>query len=254
MGHRMPGEPTHWIAVAGEDAGHFHTVTHLVDRVLEASIDWFTRETRDELRAWRGPNEGEQWWGLKRAFGDARAARLPIHGHFGGSPGHPEAGMIRAQLLLWKRACIDGRPISAGILVRDTDREGRRTGALQAIGDHAAWGFRVLLAYPDPEIEAWTIIGFEPASNVETTRLAEITARLGFSPVACPERLTSTVTGSERDVKLVLEELTGGDRQRRATCLDQPLSSLKRRGTSCGLTAFLDAIEAEVVPLYGMTP
>ncbi|WP_437635495.1 hypothetical protein [Sorangium sp. So ce854] len=138
----MPPEPTRWFALAAEDTGHHAAVTRLTDRVLEARIGWFTPETRDEIRRWRAPAPMDRYWELKRAFVDARRLGLPIRGNFGEQP---EVGMIRAQLLLWKRAQLHGERIDVGFIARDTDGKGRLAGARQAVrsGD---WAFRIVLA------------------------------------------------------------------------------------------------------------
>lgn len=234
-------DPTAWFVLACEDGGHFDAVTKLVDRVLESKIDWFV----PELRGWRARN-GYPWWPLKNAWRDARAARLPLYGQFDGEPAAPEAGMVRAQLLLWQRA---GERIEAGFIARDTDRTAAAIdGARQAIRA-SRWPFVVVLAYPHPEVEAWHIVGFEPATEHEHARVDGVTGRLGFSPIRHPEKLTSKAL-TERDAKRVLEELVDGDSDRKTQCLEAPLEVLRSRGASCGLVAFLDAVEQDIVPLF----
>ncbi|WP_437715080.1 hypothetical protein WMF45_00860 [Sorangium sp. So ce448] len=178
----MPPEPTLWFALAAEDNGHHAAVTRLTDRVLEGRVEWFQPETRDELRGWRGPTQVHAYWALKNAFHDARSLGLPIRGDFGGEPAQLEAGMIRAQLLLWKRAHLGGERIDVVFIARDTDGKRRLAGAQQA-ASHGDWEFRIVLAYPEPEIEAWYIAGFEPATEDERARAEEQKLQLGFSPL-----------------------------------------------------------------------
>lgn len=189
----------------------------------------------------------DRYWELKRAFVDARRLGLPIRGNFGEQP---EVGMIRAQLLLWKRAQMDGERIDVGFIARDTDGKGRLAGARQAVSS-GDWRFRIVLAYPDPEIEAWFIAGFQPATRVEQVRAEAQQKRLKLSPMEQPERLKATVAGTDADTKKVLAALTGGDPDRQADCLETSIEQLRRRGERCGLAAFLEAVEAEIVPLLG---
>ncbi|KYF61106.1 hypothetical protein BE11_16505 [Sorangium cellulosum] len=240
-------EPTLWFALAAEDTGHHTAVTRLTDRVLEARVGWFTPDTRDAIRRWRAPTQVDRYWGLKRASDDARNLRLPIRGDFGGLP---EIGMIRAQLLLWKHAHIKGERIDVGFIARDTDGKSRLDGAREAVNS-GEWSFRVVLAYPDPEIEAWYIAGFKPATRAERERAEEQTRRLKFSPMEQPERLTATMAGKDTDSKKVLAALTADDPGRNADCLETSIDELRRRGGRCGLAAFLEAVETEVVPLLG---
>ncbi|MGK3967652.1 hypothetical protein WMF38_26205 [Sorangium sp. So ce118] len=243
----MPHEPALWFALAAEDAGHHAAVTRLTDRVLEARVGWFTPETRDALRRWRAPTQADKYWELKRAFADARSLRLPIRGNFGGEP---EAGMIRAQLLLWQRAHLKGERIDVGFIARDTDGKWRLSGARQAVSS-GDWGFGVILAYPEPEIEAWYIAGFIPVTRAEHTRAEEQKKLLKFSPLEHPERLKSTTAGVDADTKKVLVALTADDPDREADCLETDIEGLRKRGERCGLAAFLEAVETEVVPLFG---
>lgn len=244
----MPPEgPTLWFALAAEDTGHHAAVTRLTDRVLEQRVEWFVAETRDELRRWREPTQVDKYWELKRAFGDARSLGLPVHGRFEGI----EGGMIRAQLLLWKLAHDKGERIDVGFIARDTDGKPRLDGAQRAVKTRD-WPFRIILAYPEPEVEAWYIAGFEPATEDERARAEEIKQRLRFSPMDQPERLKSTVAGADADAKKVLAALTADDPDgRRADCLETSLDGLRRRGERCGLAAFLEAVETEIVPLLG---
>ncbi|WP_437958322.1 hypothetical protein WME76_00830 [Sorangium sp. So ce119] len=243
----MPPEPTLWFALAAEDTGHHAAVTRLTDRVLEARIGWFMPETRDEIRRWRAPTPMDRYWELKRAFVDARRLGLPIRGNFGEQP---EVGMIRAQLLLWKRAQLHGERIDVGFIARDTDGKRRLAGARQAVNS-GDWGFRIVLAYPDPEIEAWYIAGFEPATRAEQERAEAQQKRLKFSPMEQPERLKATVAGTDADTKNVLAGLTADDPDRKSDCLETSIEQLRKRGERCGLAAFLEAVETEIVPLLG---
>jgi hypothetical protein len=109
------------------------------------------------------------------------------------------------------------------------------------------WPFRVVLAFPHPEIEAWPIAVFEPRTKGEHARIRKQERQLGYSPVEEPERLTSTVSDGIADAKSVRDAIVaddgGGD------WLEIDLEVLRDRGRTCGLTDFLREVEAVVVPL-----
>ncbi|WP_437635496.1 hypothetical protein [Sorangium sp. So ce854] len=64
-----------------------------------------------------------------------------------------------------------------------------------------------------------------------------------------PERLKATVAGTDADTKKVLAALTADSPDRQADCLEASIEQLRRRGERCGLAAFLEAVETEIVPL-----
>ncbi len=221
-------------------------VTRLTDRVLEEAVDWFDHATRDAIRRWRAPTPLDAFWKVTSASTAARALRLLPRGDFSGEPAKLEASLYRAQLRLWQHAHVHGQPIHVGFIVRDTDHEPRKEGARQAV-ESGRWPFRVVLAFPHPEAEAWPIAVFEPAAEDERARLAEQTRRLGYSPVEQPERLTSTVSGKVTDAKTVRAELI--DASREHDWLEIDLDVLRRRGETTGLTDFLAEVASVVVPL-----
>ena len=251
-------DPKLFFAIACEADGDREAICRLADRVLESKIDWFGALTRDHVRAWCGPDAATSYWPVKTALKRARELGLPTRGHFDDVAQKPEAGMIRAQLLLlkrthdrWERGHVDGRRIDGAVIARDTDdHEDRLDGAKQAVGDGARWPFRIVLAYPHPELEAWFVAGFEATTSHERERIADITKRLGFSPIERPEELTSTNDDAGTDAKDVLDHLTADSADRQRACLEHDLEALRARGKSCNLAMFLEAVETELVPLF----
>ncbi|MBL8922174.1 MAG: hypothetical protein JNJ54_25215 [Myxococcaceae bacterium] len=65
------------------------------------------------------------------------------------------------------------------------------------------WAFRLVAMLPDPEVEVWQIVLAELPEQV----VAEVTARLGFSPVDEPLRLSATTNSAGRDCKVVRDLL-----------------------------------------------
>lgn len=241
----LEAEPTCWFALAAEDTPQHAAVTRLTDRVLEEAIDWFEPETRDTLRRWREKDPLSPYWKVTSAVKHARDLGLPLRGRFTGER-ELEAVMYHAQLLLFQHAHVHGHRIDVGFIARDTDRKARKDGAQQAV-ESGGWPFKVVLAFPHPEIEAWPIAVFRPTTRDEQARVDDQTQKLGYSPVAEPERLTSTVSGGVADAKAVRAALVGDDAE--DDWLEISLDLLRARGESCGLTDFLHEVERVVVPL-----
>lgn len=146
-------------------------------------------------------------------------------------------------------------PLDAVVLVWDVDvqSEGRPSGVEAARVEARRWApFQIICGFPDPAREAWVLAGFEPCDDDERVCLDRLHRDLGFSPVLHAVQLRSKEEGHPRDIKRVLRELTGGDHSREERCWTEPaIETLRTRGTSAGLAAFLDEIGACLVPLFG---
>lgn len=207
------------LGVACEDDGHFSAVTCLVDAALMAEHAWLDG-ILDSCRSWRG------------------------HGHIDGAPLECEAGMWRKVLMLFCRC--EPRP-DVVVLVRDMDGYGARRAGMEQVRRGIRWPFAVVIAAPQPEIEAWYVSGFAPMGPNERTALDELRRVLSFDPTHESHRLTSRPNDAVTDAKRVLGALCGGDRDRERLCLaDSAL--LRQRGASNGLGAFLDEVDHRVLP------
>lgn len=239
------------IGIVCEDHGHFFAVTHLVDAALIATHRWLDG-ILDNYRSWRGLADGKPWYKYDPADAyDLRpfihnGVRIPLAGHINGQPLKPEAGMWRKALLLFVHS--NPRP-NLVVLVRDMDGYATRSSGLTQVRDGLPWPFDVVVATPEPEVEAWHVCGFEPRDAAEQKRLKELTRKLSFNPVKESHRLTSHPNDADTDAKRVLEHLCDGDPDRREACLDDP-STLRARGTVNGLTAFLDEVDQHIVPVF----
>ncbi|MFM6137717.1 MAG: hypothetical protein ACKPCP_26855 [Sphaerospermopsis kisseleviana] len=85
------------------------------------------------------------------------------------------------------------------------------------------------------------------ASNDEKVILEDIKNKLTFDPCIESERLRST-SGKEperiRNIKFVVEQLTGKDMEREKQCWEETsLEILRTRGVKTGLTAYLQEAE-----------
>lgn len=144
-------------------------------------------------------------------------------------------------------------PIDVVVLVWDTDQQrgDRPDGVALARDDARRWArFQIVCGFPDPEREAWVLAGFEPCDDVEHQLLEELHRTLGFSPVVDAVRLRDKTHGALRNIKRVLDVLTRADADREARCwTDPPLVTLRARGVATGLSAFLDGLDASLLPL-----
>jgi|JI9StandDraft_2_1071091.scaffolds.fasta_scaffold129915_2 hypothetical protein len=245
----MPVDTPVIVAVAGEDRAHFDVVSKLMDRMVHEQRPW-TVGNLEVLRTWLACGD-RPWFSFKDAVRRAKAEKLRFHGKFGDAAGLPDAQMARAQLAMWKNHVDRGHKLDAVVLARDLDgRPTRRDGLLQAVTNEP-WPFAVLVAWCQPEAEAWYICAFAACDDAEHKRLAEIERTLELSPIHAAERLTSTAPDPRRDAKRVLAQLTADDHERRERCLAAPLDHLRTRGPHTGLTAFLSEVEAKYLPLWG---
>lgn len=240
------------LGVACEDHGHFSAVTYLVDAALLNEHDWLN-DIIESCRSWCGLESTEPWYKYDpRDAHDVRpvvlgGVRIAGHGHIKGKPLELEAGMWRRVLLLFCHR--DPRP-DVVLLVRDMDGYRDRIKGMKQARDGFDWPFSVVIAAPEPEIEAWHVTGFDPVSTKERETLEELRISLSFDPTLEPHRLTSHPNDAVTDAKLVLAALCDGDRDRRLLCIANP-SQLRERGAFNGLTEFLAEVDARIVPLLG---
>ncbi len=243
------------VGIACEDDGHFSVVTRLVDDRLVLSHGWLDGIIA-ECRSWRGLHQGDAWYKYNPDdASDIRpilvdGVRIAPQGHINGEPLKPEAGMWRRVLLRFGHA--KPRP-ELVILVRDMDGYPERLSGLTQVRDGLSWPFKVVVAAPQPEVEAWRVAGFVPSGERERTELDAVRRNLSFDPTKESHRLTSHPNDMARDAKRVLALLCGNDTVRRDDCLKDH-SRLLERGSKNGLAAFLHEIDEHIVPLFGSPP
>lgn len=243
------------LGVACEDHGHFSAVTYLVDAALLAEHAWLDGVI-DSCRSWCGLERSERWYKYDpRDALDVRpvvldGVRIAKHGHIRGHRLELEAGMWRNVLLLFCHC--EPRP-DVVLLVRDMDGYRDRRKGMEQVRKGFAWPFAVVIAAPEPEIEAWHVAGFVPADAKETEALEALRRRLSFDPTLESHRLTSHPNDAATDAKRVLEALCDDARDRRQRCLADP-GVLRRRGAANGLIDFLDEVDDAIVPRLGARP
>lgn len=251
----LPELPLHF-AIAGEDEAHYFVVATLTDRILTQHIPWLG-DVLESCRLWCESADGRPWSLFTRARKEVRArdlrSSLPT-GHFGrGEPGQLDARFARAQLHIWKTAHDRGERLDVVCIARDLDHKvGRLLGLDQAIAERP-WPFAVVLAWFQPEAEAWFIAGFEPRNDAERAAHAELRQEMGFWPIEQPHRLLSTHDTSLKDAKRVWAKLHCGDHDARLRSLQADLDVLRRNGAEIGVPEFMDQMVEKVVPLFAGT-
>lgn len=244
-----------------EAPGDFRLTSGLVDRVLrESGPSWVADnlEAPEVIRVWRPDGLGRAYFDLHKLDEYVKwfGVRVP-HGHFGGRSG--DAGALMARTVFRIVRALQGKdsdePIECAVLVWDGDAQlqDRLSGVKMARDEAHRWAsFQIICGFPDPEREAWVLAGFDPGDEDERTCLEALQRELEFSPVLHAVRLRAKEDGNRRNIKRVLSELTGGDPAREERCwTETALATLRARGRDTGLAAFLDEIEAVLVPLLG---
>lgn len=229
------------IGFVAESRGDFEKVLSvLVARVMEAEgVEGFADAAL--LRAAVLDGHPSAFVDVHDAIARCRERGIRVHG--------PRASLgvrsVRAALILFERFELPN--VDAVVVALDLDRDPGRADRVRRARDEAEWPFAVALALPQPELEAWVLLGFEATTDEERTTLESVRKSIGFDPTLHPERLTSTSASSPKDAKVVCARLVPA-RERRNICLEQPLERLAERGAACGLGDFLRELAERVAP------
>ena len=245
--------PTRIVIIAEADIDRRH-VCDLIDRkIVHHAPDWFDAQQLDQERVWSGIEPGTKftrWRQLKSIKVSSSALRI------GGFIGFKTDGPVRFDYAAARKAlllCALATPqADAVVLMRDLDdRPTDRIASInRAAADMGAARFNIILGLPIIKREAWTLNGFVAESTYEKRKVTKLRTELGFDPCFKAERLDAMAHGAKRDVKRVLNELTGGVAIREAQCWQQTeWKVLRERGKATGLDAFLSAVRDKLVPL-----
>jgi hypothetical protein len=153
-------------------------------------------------------------------------------------------------LALWLLHAAEHRP-DAVVLLRDDDGQTERRKGLEQARDTSKMGVPIVIGLAHLKRECWVLAGFEPQNEEERRRLEHLSAQLGFDPRSAADRLTARRPPSAlRNPKHVLDNLTGGDRDREADCWGKTgLNLLRDRGQGTGLADYLDEVLKCLAPL-----
>ena len=238
------------IAVIHEADADFDMSTHLADRVLIESIDWLDEDLLPHQREWLGTNsklEKLTWKSMPRL---AKEKGIKAHGHIDGEPLEADAGAAR-RAIRYLKATFD--ELDAILLIRDQDDQPERRDGLEQARNEDHGNLVVVIGLATIEHEAWVLAGFSPQHEQEQTLLDAERQTLGFHPHEQSHRLTA---GKDDNAKLspkrVLKVLIVGNKNRELLCWTQtPLAILRERGTSNGLSHYLDEVRTRLTPLFG---
>lgn len=237
--------------------------TKLAERVLVEKIDWLEYEQLQYHFQWSGLKENTEyscWKDLKQIIVDSQKSlgfQLPKylgHGKDGPLKIH---GAAAIKVLNLVRFLQKTRQIQAILLIRDLDNQPeRREGIEQARSEHIDRQpkLEIIIGMADRMREGWVLNGFIALNNNEQQILQTITTQLTFDPCKEAHKLRSNskeIPDRIRNPKVVLEQLTGGDKYREQKCWEEtPLELLRESGVNTGLTAYLDEIEQRLIPIF----
>ncbi|WP_242045408.1 hypothetical protein [Anabaena catenula] len=161
-----------------------------------------------------------------------------------------------SRFLIWYGFCKKNRQIKAVLFIRDLDNQPeRKEGIEQARLEHfnKTPKLEIIIGAADPKREAWVLNGFIPFNQQEEQILEEIKNKLSFDPSLESHRLRATSEKEPeriRNVKVVVEQLTGNDMEREKQCWeDTNLKHLRERGVDTGLTNYMCEVEERLAAI-----
>jgi hypothetical protein len=246
-----------------ESSADARTAAALAERVLLEKVDWLYPDIFQDVFQWIGLERGTQhscWKDIGAITERAKEAGLHVPRFLG----HGQTGALKADGAVARKVLgfvqvlrhKANRSIEAVLLIRDLDnqperREGIEQARLEHIGPQA--GLAIIVGTADRMREAWVLNGFVPSSPEEIRLLEETSRELGFDPCKEAHRLRSTSweePDRKRNPKVVLQNLTRGDYSREEQCwAETSLETLRGKGIDTRLTAYLNEIEQQLVPV-----
>ncbi|MBE9054890.1 hypothetical protein [Sphaerospermopsis sp. LEGE 08334] len=241
------------IVESGADA---RTATKLAERVLKEKFDWLDDDILQHCFQWTGLESGTEfscWRDIIKIIEDAKEKLKYKPSRFLGhdSNGVPlkADGAASIKVLNLVRFLQRTRQIKAILFIRDLDNQPeRKEGIEQARLEHLnkTPKLEIIIGAADPKREAWVLNGFI-AFDDEKVILEDIKNKLSFDPSIEPKRLRSTSEKEPeriRNIKFVVEQLTGKDMEREKQCWEETsLEILRVRGVKTGLMAYLQEVE-----------
>jgi hypothetical protein len=241
------------IAVVAEGPSDFEVATKLIDETLLRTVEWISESDIDAHRIYVSRTDNEpfvRWRSVEIDRGNDY--RRAVRQTFGGPlPRHEVSFRIQRVVYEFTSLSSDtGRPTPFIVVLKDTDA---KDDARQAIQEARNQFPAIVVGMLHTEMECWLIAAFEPLSETETARLADICRGdgpgVGFDPRSRSEELTATKREHEKlSPKRVLRFLAAGDRSRELNGLAREFHSrLKDRGKGNGLAEFLSDLEMRLV-------
>ncbi|OBQ27630.1 MAG: hypothetical protein AN483_19735 [Aphanizomenon flos-aquae MDT14a] len=246
------------IVESGADA---RTATKLAERVLKEKFDWLDDDILQHCFQWNGLEEGTEfscWRDIIKIIDDAKSQIKYKPSRFiGHSKGVPlkADGAASIKVLNLVRFLQRIRQIKAVIFIRDLDNQPeRKEGIEQARSEHInkTPKLEIIIGAADPKREAWVLNGFIPSNQQEEQILEEIKNQLSFDPCIESHRLRATSEKEPermRNVKVVVEQLTGNMEREKLCWEETNLKHLRERGVDTGLTDYICEVEERLAAI-----
>ena len=235
------------------------TATKLAERVLVEKLEWVEQENLQHLFKWSGLDvrtEHSYWKDINDIIDRAEKDGIPKPRYLG----HCKTGSLKADgaaaLKILKLSRLlnrkKNRKIAAVLFIRDVDNKpDRKQGIEQARSEYIDEQpqMEIVIGVADKMREAWSLNGFIPLDSEENRILEQLKTKLSFDPCEEAHRLRDD-PGEDRNPKLVVRKLTGGDIIRKQQCWEETdLEILRSRGSNTGLTNYLNEVEERLISI-----
>lgn len=261
IGWLMERQMTEFVVIV-ESGADAETATKLAERVLLEEIEWLEHEQLQYHFQWSGLEENTDyscWKDIRNIVERAKESGHSVPKFLG----HSKTGALKSDgASAWKVLNLvrslqkRNRLLKAVIFIRDLDNQpNRKEGINQARLEHINLQpkLEIVIGVADRMREAWVLNGFVPLNSRESQILNEIRLGLDFDPCNDAQKLRSTSSEEpdrERNPKVVVEKLTGGDRLREQKCWEETnLNDLRERGGRTGLTDYLHEVKERLTPI-----
>jgi hypothetical protein len=246
-----------------ESGADSRTATKLAERVLKEKFDWLDDDILQHCFQWTGLEEGTEfscWRDITKIIDNAKSQikykPSRFIGHHSKSVPLKADGAASIKVLNLVRFLQRIRQIKAVIFIRDLDNQPeRKEGIEQARSEHInkTPKLEIVIGAADPKREAWVLNGFIPSNQQEKQIIEEIKNKLSFDPSIESHRLRATSEKEPeriRNVKVVVEQLTGNDMEREKQCWEETnLKHLRERGVDTGLTDYIQEVEQRLAAI-----
>lgn len=230
------------------------------NRILRAMIPSALREACDWLDAehcgFQGLTESDEYLAWKSVDQEHKSCfpgnfGMSHMGRFGGQPALPYSRSARKAIQVLKSRFTD---TDGFVLVCDEDvRDSRRLDGLRQARDTSGLASRTAVGVACPKLEAWVLAGFQHETEIELAALRAEIEVLTFDPTQEPNRIRSQASGDVRDIKRVLDALTGGDHEREASAVSN-IDKICQNGRDAGAVEFIEECRSRLAPLFGAAP
>jgi hypothetical protein len=246
-----------------ESGADSRTATKLAELVLQEKFDWLDDDILQHCFQWTGLEEGTEfscWRDITKIIDNAKSQikykPSRFIGHHSKSVPLKADGAASIKVLNLVRFLQRIRQIKAVIFIRDLDNQPeRKEGIEQARSEHInkTPKLEIVIGAADPKREAWVLNGFIPSNQQEKQIIEEIKNKLSFDPSIESHRLRATSEKEPeriRNVKVVVEQLTGNDMEREKQCWEETnLKHLRERGVDTGLTDYIQEVEQRLAAI-----